>query len=55
MLQQEQTIFKKVGQSEKKVIFKEIAGERVQLSVKGGDDRIYNLIAVQTEKDEILL
>lgn len=49
-----QVIFKKVGLSEKKMLFREIADDKVQVSLKGEDDSIFHLIAVQTEKDEQL-
>lgn len=51
-----QTIFKKVALSEKKNIFKEIAQDKVHISVKVSDPEMaFHLIAVQVEKDENLL
>lgn len=53
---QEQTIFKKVALSEKKMLFREIVKERLLVMVKGAErDEVMRLTAVQTEKDEILL
>ncbi|UOF01454.1 flagellar brake protein [Bdellovibrio reynosensis] len=49
-----QTIFKKISISEKKMIFREVAHDKVQVVVKG-KDRIFHLIAVQSEKDEALM
>lgn len=51
----QQVIFKKVAVSEKRMIVREVADDKVQLSLKGDDDSIFNLIAVQTERDESLL
>lgn len=52
----EQTIFKKVALSEKKMLFRELAADKMQIAVKGSeDDEIFHLIAVQVEKDETLL
>lgn len=51
----QQVIFKKVAVSEKKMIIREVADDKIQLSLKGDDDSIFNLIAVQTERDEALL
>lgn len=51
-----QMIFKKVAVSEKKLLFREIADDKMQVSVKGAlQDDVFHLIAVQTEKDEALL
>ncbi|MGZ3771611.1 MAG: flagellar brake protein [Bdellovibrio sp.] len=51
-----QSIFKKVGISEKKMLFRQITEEKVQLTVKGtATDNLFHLIAVQNEKDEVLL
>ncbi|WII72318.1 PilZ domain-containing protein [Bdellovibrio sp. 22V] len=51
-----QTIFKKVALSEKKLLFREIADDKIQLTIKGSaHEEIFHLIAVQTEKDEALL
>lgn len=51
-----QTIFKKVAVSEKKLLFREIADDKLQLSMKGSvDDEVFHLIAVQVDKDETLL
>lgn len=56
IIRQEQTIFKKVGLSERKMIFRELASEKMQIMVKGSeDDEVFHLIALQTEKDETLL
>ncbi|MGE5086232.1 MAG: flagellar brake protein [Bacillota bacterium] len=54
-LTQGQNIFKKVPKSEKKFLFREIAQDKIQISVKGENNETFNLIAVQTEKDEELL
>lgn len=55
-VQQGQSIFKKVAVSERKLLFREIADDKLQLSLKGNDDEgTFHLIAVQTEKDETLL
>lgn len=54
-LTQGQTIFKKVPMSEKKFLFREIAHDKLQISLKGDSDEMFNLIAIQTEKDEELL
>ncbi|MBO9668241.1 MAG: PilZ domain-containing protein [Bdellovibrio sp.] len=53
--QQGQNIFKKVPVSEKKFLFREIAHDKLQISCKGDDDNFFNLIAIQTEKDEDLM
>ncbi|WP_374074286.1 flagellar brake protein [Bdellovibrio bacteriovorus] len=54
--QQGQMIFKKVAVSEKKLLFREIADDKMQVSIKGSlHDDVFHLIAVQTEKDEALL
>lgn len=51
-----QTIFKKVAVSEKKMLFREIADDKLQLSMKGSiNEDVFHLIAVQTDKDETLL
>lgn len=50
-----QNIFKKVPVSEKKFLFRELAHDKIQISVKGDDDSFFNLIAMQTERDEDLL
>lgn len=55
MAEQGQMIFKKVAVSEKKMLFREIASDRAQISLKGEGDDIFHLIAIQTEKDEELL
>ncbi|HEX7673094.1 MAG TPA: PilZ domain-containing protein [Bdellovibrio sp.] len=52
---QDQLIFKKVGVSEKKMLFREIADDRLQVAVKGESDEVFHLIAIQIEKDENLL
>ncbi|MGZ3773289.1 MAG: flagellar brake protein [Pseudobdellovibrionaceae bacterium] len=53
---QGQTIFKKVAFSEKKKLLREVALDKLQISVKGAvDDEMFHLIAVQNEKDELLL
>lgn len=52
----EQTIFKKVALSEKKMLFRELADDKGQIAVKGALlEDIFHLIAVQVEKDEALL
>ncbi|WP_413560508.1 PilZ domain-containing protein [Bdellovibrio sp. HCB209] len=51
----QQNIFKKVPVSEKKFLFRELAHDKIQVAVKGDDDSFFNLIAVQTDKDEVLL
>lgn len=49
-------IFKRVAVSERKMIFREMAEDRCQISMKGADhETVFHLIAVQTEKDETLL
>lgn len=49
-------IFKKVAVSEKKMLFREIASDKVQVAVKGAlHEEIFHLIAIQTEKDEALM
>lgn len=54
--QKGQAIFKKVPVSEKKLLFREIADDKIHVSVKGSDqDDIFHLIAVQAEKNEVLL
>lgn len=51
-----QVIFKKVALSEKKMILRETAIDKVQLSVKGSEtENLFHLIAVQSDKDEVLL
>lgn len=55
VVDQGQTIFKKVGLSDKKMLFREIASDRLQVALKGEGDEIFHLIAIQTEKDETLL
>lgn len=53
---QEKSIFKKVAMSEKKMLFREVAKEKLQILVKGvANDEVFHLIAVQTERDELLL
>lgn len=51
----QQVIFKKVAVSEKRLIIREMADDKIQVALKGDDDSIFHLIAVQTEKDETLL
>lgn len=52
----EQTIFKKVAISEKKMLFRELAADKAQIAVKGTlSEDIFHLVAVQVEKDETLL
>ncbi|MEK2646128.1 PilZ domain-containing protein [Bdellovibrio sp. BCCA] len=54
--EQGQLIFKKVALSEKKMLFREIASDKMQIAVKGAlQEDVFHLIAVQTEKDEALL
>lgn len=55
MADQGELIFKKVALSEKKMLFREIASDRLQVSVKGEGDDVFHLIAIQTEKDESLM
>lgn len=55
MSPQDQLIFKKVGVSEKKMLFREIADDHLQVAVKGESDEVFHLIAIQIEKDENLL
>ncbi|KHD88327.1 MAG: hypothetical protein OM95_09285 [Bdellovibrio sp. ArHS] len=51
-----QMIFKKVALSEKKMLFREVAHDKLQVAVKGSSqEELFHLIAVQTEKDEALL
>lgn len=51
-----QAIFKKVAVSEKKLLFREIADDKLQLSMKGSvHEEVFHLIAVQVDKDEALL
>jgi c-di-GMP-binding flagellar brake protein YcgR len=51
----QQVIFKKVAVSEKRLIIREMADDKSQVALKGDDESIFHLIAVQTEKDERLL
>lgn len=54
--QQADLIFKRVAVSERKMIFREAAEDKIQISVKGTEhDEIFHLIAVQVSKDENLL
>ncbi len=55
MTEQGQVIFKKVGLSDKKMLFREIASDRIQVSLKGDGDEVFHLIAIQIEKDETLM
>src|SRR5438445_12433578 len=55
MAEQGQVIFKKVGLSDKKMLFREIASDRIQVALKGDNDEVFHLIVIQTEKDENLL
>ena len=51
-----QSIFKKVALSEKKMLFRELAVDKVQVAVKGAlGDEVFHVIAIQVEKDETLL
>lgn len=50
-----QNIFKKVALSERKVLFREIAAEKIQISIKNEADEIFNLTAIQVENDQRLL
>ncbi|MNJ96641.1 Flagellar brake protein YcgR [compost metagenome] len=52
---QEQVIFKKVGLSEKKILFRSIATLRTPVFLRGEDEVVFQLLAVQNEKDEVLL
>lgn len=53
---QEQVIFKKVAFSEKKMILRDVANEKIQLTIKGSaQEDMFYLIAIQNEKDEVLL
>lgn len=53
---QEQVIFKKVAMSEKKMIFRELASEKMQIMLKGTErEEPFYLVANQVEKDENLL
>lgn len=53
---QGQAIFKKVALSEKKMILREMCFDKMQLSIKGGaNEDMFHLIAIQNERDEILL
>lgn len=52
---QDQLIFKRVGVSEKKMLFREIADDHLQISLKGENDEVFHLIAIQIEKDQNLL
>lgn len=55
-VQQGKGIFKKVAVSERKLLFREIAADKLQLSLKGSEDEgPFHLIAVQIERDETLL
>jgi c-di-GMP-binding flagellar brake protein YcgR len=49
-----QDVFKKVHMSEKKMIFREIAYEKIQLLVKGENEDFVHLAAFRVEKDERL-
>lgn len=54
--EKEQVIFKKVALSEKKMLFREVADDKLQLAIRGTEQEgLFHLIAVQTEKDEVLL
>ncbi|WP_415062951.1 flagellar brake protein [Bdellovibrio sp.] len=54
--EKEQVIFKKVAMSEKKMLFREVADDKLQLAIRGTEQEgLFHLIAVQTEKDEVLL
>ena len=54
--QQGEMIFKRVAVSERKLIFRELADDKVQVTCKSADrDGVFHLIAVQVEKDETLL
>lgn len=51
-----QSIFKKVAVSERKALFRSVAADKLQISMKGSvNDEVFHLIAMQTEKDEALL
>lgn len=50
-----QAIFKKVAVSDKKLLFREIASDRVQVSLKGLEDEVFHLMVIQFERDEHLL
>lgn len=53
---QTQAIFKKVAFSEKKLILREVAVDKTQLSIKGAmREDMFHLIAMQNERDEVLL
>lgn len=53
--QQGETIFKRVAVSERKLIFREMADDRCQVTCKSADqDGVFHLIAVQIEKDQTL-
>lgn len=49
-----QSIFKKVGLSEKKSLFRELARSKLLLFLKGEGDVMFHLMAIQCEKDESL-
>jgi hypothetical protein len=54
--QQGELIFKRVAVSERKLIFRELADDKSQVSLKGSEgEAIFHLIAIQVEKDENLL
>ncbi len=50
-----QVIFKKVGVSERKLILREMADDKTQVTVKGENEEVFHLIAIQFENDEQLL
>lgn len=52
---QKADIFKKVALSEKKILFREVSNERVQIMVKGVESEdVFQVIAMQTERDEVV-
>lgn len=52
---QEQMIFKRVGLSDRKQLFRHIASHNINIILKTEEDVIFQLVAAQTENDEVLL
>jgi c-di-GMP-binding flagellar brake protein YcgR len=56
VIQQGEMIFKRVAVSEKKLIFRELADDKSQVTCKGAErEGVFHLIAIQIEKDAALL
>lgn len=52
---QEQMIFKRIGVSERKELFRKIAMAHVSLYLKTENDVVFQLVAAQSQNDELLL